>query len=477
MLSAKLITPKKVNVLGSVLAGRMIHRFAICFFLFGFVVAVQAQDNSPYSRYGMGDLVPSTNIINRGMGSFSAGYHDMFSVNFNNPASYAFFQSFKEQKSKQLQAGRAILDIGINLENRALREPNNIEKFNASNAIFSHVQLGVPLSPKWGLSFGLRPVSRISYKIGRSSLLTDPNTGQPIDSAFTLNQGDGGAYLASMGVGHRINISANHTLALGINGGYFFGKKDYSNRLNIFNDSLLYNAGNFQTITSYGDLYFNAGLQYVVRLKSNMLLTLGAYGNWKQSIKATQDITRETYTYSESAGYLQLDSVSVQKDRKGEIVYPSSYTYGFVLEQIGGVNKPSWMVGMDFLQSKWSDYRFYGEADPTVKDRWELRLGGQIRPISKRNYFSNVAYRAGFFTGPDYIYIGKKLPVTGVSLGLGLPIANYSRMTSPDQVTFLNLAFEFIKRGNNDSQLKENLFRLSAGFSLTDLWFRKRKYE
>ena len=53
-----------------------------------------AQDNSPNSRYGLGDLTPGTNIINRGMGSFSAGYSDPLSINFNNPASYSAFLSY-----------------------------------------------------------------------------------------------------------------------------------------------------------------------------------------------------------------------------------------------------------------------------------------------------------------------------------------------------------------------------------------------
>ena len=32
-----------------------------------------AQENSPYSRYGIGDLVPNQNIVNRGMGELPLG--------------------------------------------------------------------------------------------------------------------------------------------------------------------------------------------------------------------------------------------------------------------------------------------------------------------------------------------------------------------------------------------------------------------
>jgi hypothetical protein len=58
---------------------------------------------------------------------------------------------------------------------------------------------------------------------------------------------------------------------------------------------------------------------------------------------------------------------------------------------------------------------------------------------------------------------------------MGLPIA-ISRQ-APNQLTVVNIAFEYMKRGNNDNLLKENAFRLSLGFSLSDFWFIKRKYD
>jgi hypothetical protein len=465
---AKLITSKKINVL-------RVQRIAFGVILIACTFPAFSQDNSPYSRFGLGDIVPSTNVNNRGMGSISAGYNDILSINFNNPASYGSFQTLKELTAKKIAKGRAILDIGLNFENRSLSEPNNTEKFSATNALFSHVQVGIPLRPNLGLTFGLRPMSRISYKMGKIEGLKDPNTGLPIDSAITLNEGDGGSYLASVGLGKRFVFSNSSFLSIGINGGYLFGKQDYSTRRSIFNDSLSYTSGNFQTKTTFGNLYFNAGLQYQAKLNSNLYLTLGAYGNWEQSLNASRDITRETYFFDEASGNVRIDSILDQNNIKGDIVYPASYTAGFVLEKFVTPKEAGWLVGIDYVQTKWSDYSVYGQSDPAVRDKWELRAGVQLRPVPKENYFSNVAYRAGAFFGPDYIFINKKLPVFGASFGLGLPIRNFNRQN--EQYTLLNLSFEFIKRGNNENVLKENLFRLSAGFSLSDLWFIKRRYD
>src|SRR5437868_6083132 len=90
------------------------------FFLFSLISLIQlrAQDNSPYSRYGLGNEYPRMNVINRGMGGVTAGYTDIFSINYNNPASYAGFQVFQEQRSKKVSSGRVILDAAINFDSR-----------------------------------------------------------------------------------------------------------------------------------------------------------------------------------------------------------------------------------------------------------------------------------------------------------------------------------------------------------------------
>lgn len=440
---------------------------------------VFSQDNSPYSRYGIGDLVPSTNIINRSMGGLSAGYIDQLSINFSNPASYASFQTFREKKSKKISSGRALLDFGLNFDNRTLREPDNATKFTASNALFSYVQIGVPLKQNWGFSFGIRPVSRISYKIITRERLKDPGTGLPIDSASTLYQGNGGSYLISAGTGfsllHREKYGLEEKLSIGFNGGYLFGEKDYSSRRALVNDTVSYFMTNYETRTNFGKLYFNAGLQYKLPLNKTMQLTIGAYGSWAQKLKAKQDRMRETFVYDDNAGNVRLDSVSDLRDVKGTIELPSNFTIGFILQKFAVQNKEGgWIFGLDLNQQGWSKYRFYGQPD-SLRNKWELRAGAQLNPVPRRNYFSNISYRFGLILGSDYVKVGQKLPQFGGSFGLGLPMA-VSRQ-APNQATFINLAFEYIKRGNNDNLLKENLFRFSLGFSLSDIWFIKRKYE
>ena len=126
----------------------------------GFIIFISSKaqtENSPYSRYGLGDVVPSQNIIGRSMGGLAAAYFDYQSINFLNPASYSRLKV-------------TTLDFGLELDNRTIRALNPPRKFSSSSPIISYVQLGVPLSAKKnvGLNFGLRPLTRINYKIERN---------------------------------------------------------------------------------------------------------------------------------------------------------------------------------------------------------------------------------------------------------------------------------------------------------------------
>jgi len=426
-----------------------------------------AQTNSPYSRYGLGDLAPTGNITSRGMGGISAGYADVISINFNNPASYSQFQAFVEQRSKKLSSGRVVLDVGTNLESRSLIEPNTANKFTSNDLLFSYVQVGMPLRKNWGLSFGIRPLSRISYLIDRDDSLKDPNSGNTITRAITQFRGTGGSYLPSIGTGFAIkNFSA------GFNVGYLFGNRE-NTTLRSFVDTIEYASSEHTTNSSFGHLFFNAGAQYLVKLDKNTILRLGVSGNLKQTITGTQDRLVQTFTRGNAGEELRVDSVYENNGVKGKITYPSSYKAGFVLQRTN-TNNSGWLIGVDYTTNKWSEYTFFGQTD-SVKDNWMLNVGTQFNPRPRTNYFSNVTYRFGFFAGKDYIQLQNKLPVYGASFGMALPVRP-SRF-APGQFTAFNLGFEYMKRGNNNNLLKENLFRVSLGLNLTDLWFGKKKYE
>ena len=407
-------------------------------------------ENSPYSRYGLGDIVPTQNILSRGMGGISAAYYDIQSVNFLNPASYSRLKF-------------TTLDIGLEVDSRTIRTFDPPRKFNGVSPMISYVQLGIPLNKKknWGMNVGLRPLTRISYLIERNERLTD------IDSVNTLFEGNGGTYEVYTGTGIAIK-----NFSVGFNVGYLFGSKDYSTRRRFIPDSVdaFYYRSNHETKSNFGGIFFNAGVQYAFKLSKDTWVKVGAFGNMKQKISATQDIIRQTFL-EDVSGRRQVDSVYAEKDLAGELIYPSGFGAGFLIDK-----EHKYLFGVDYSSNKWSGYRFFGQQD-AVQDSWKLHVGGQITPDinNTRSYWSHVNYRAGFNIGRDYVQVNDKdLPVWSFSVGLGLPMR---KAAYTNQFTMINTAVEIGQRGNKESPLRENFFRFSVGFSLSDIWFIKRQYQ
>ena len=134
-----------------------------------------------------------------------------------------------------------------------------------------------------------------------------------------------------------------------------------------------------------------------------------------------------------------------------------------------------WLIGADFKQAKWSDYRFFGTID-SVQNSWSINIGGQVIPnaTSAKSYWGRVTYRAGFSYGRDYVKVIDDLPTWGVNIGFGFPMRppSYSY-----QYSIINTAFELGKRGKNTNVISENYFKISLGLSLSDIWFIKKKYD
>ena len=435
MLSVNSITYKRISLLGVIW---------MCV-----SAAIAQTENSPYSRYGLGDLLPKQNILNRGMGGVSAAYSDFHTVNFVNPASYS--------KLKY-----TTFDVGLEIDSRTLKALDPPRKFSSASPIISYIQMGIPLAMKrdWGFTFGLRPITRINYKVERNERISG------IDSLKTLFEGDGGTYEVHVGTGFGIK-----NFSLGVNVGYLFGSKNFSTRKAFIPDSsdVFYYQTNHETQSNYNGLLLNGGIQYVGKLNASTLLRLGAYGNMKKTLNGTKNIIRETFQYNVATGAIDsVDRVVNDQEIDGSVQYPSTIGGGFMFDKPG-----KWMFGADLEVSNWDDYRYFGEKD-NVQNSWKLHVGGQIMPKPGKNYFSYVAYRMGFAYGKDYIKVDKDLPVWGASAGISLPMR---KAAYTNQYSMINLGLEFGQRGNKENLVREGFFRFSIGLSLSDLWFVKRKYD
>lgn len=426
-----------------------------------------AQENSPYSRYGLGDLFPSGHIINRGMGGLAVAYSDGQSINFMNPAAYADIRV-------------VTFDVGLMVDHRTLKSARPEGSFKSTNFTPSYVHFGLPILAKKGIgaAIGFRPVTRINYSVIDSRRI-------PADSIENLYEGTGGLNQVYIGLAKRWD----NGLSIGFNAGYGFGRKETSTRVNLVNDTVLYSKSNSATTTTFKSFFFDLGVQYRAKLKEVDItdkklkeayyLSLGATGTLSRTLKGRQDIVREIYEYDAGGGAVSLDSIYKTTNQWGTIKMPASFTAGFMfIKTVGNTyfTADKWSVGAEYTASNWNKYSFYGQPDLLTK-QWQLRIGGQIvpDPLNAKSYWSRVTYRVGFFTGKDYINAdGKELKVIGGTVGFGLPVRkqNYS-----NQFTTIHTAIEFGKRGNAVNNITDGFLRVSLGLSLSDVWFIKRKYD
>ena len=424
-----------------------------CFFL-----DAKAQENSPFSRYGLGDVSPGTHSISRAMGGLGAAYADGQvnnvgqAINFANPASYSSFFMVS-------------YDLGLTIDSRTLRSANPSDKFTSNNFYPTYI------------AFGLRPASKINYSVVERTRIAN-------DSLGTVYEGSGGLNQLFVGLGKKWK-----GFSVGFNTGYNFGRREISTKKTFLNDTVFYYQSNSASIGNFSGAFLHTGFQYDFSIAENVdskakvinkyWIRLGATANFSQQLKGTQTTSRETFTQSAS-GDITIDSIYKVLDVPGTVEIPATYTAGITLHKTAGNNRglfELWSIGAEYTSTQWTKYKYFNQSDRLV-DSWQFKVGAQFcpDPVAGRNYWSNVNYRAGFFVGKDYVNPdGNGLKQFGFSMGMGLPIKKWNAYDR--QFTVLNTTLQLGKRGSNVNNFTESFVQFTLGMSLSDLWFQKRKYD
>ena len=121
-----------------------------------FIGYTHAQENSPYSRYGLGNLKLTENVVNRGMGGVSIADDNNLTVNPTNPASFANLRMTAYQ---------------VGIEGSSINVRNSDASNRTGSMSLSYVNLGFPLSKHVGVSFGLMPQTRSKFQMEQSDSL------------------------------------------------------------------------------------------------------------------------------------------------------------------------------------------------------------------------------------------------------------------------------------------------------------------
>ena len=427
---------------------RKVQYLFIIFIFLPYLSTGQTENNSPYSRFGIGDIAHHSFGKNRALGGMSFGLRDPNAIVIANPASL----SARDTMS-------FLFEFGVIGKSTELNSGDLTDKFDDIN--FNHLAIAFPITKRIGTSIGIIPYSNQNYNIistiREGDLLYNPATGD-LDCKYI---GTGG--INQFFIGNALKLNKN--LSLGFNFSYLFGTLERIRTLSFVDRYDFYNS-KYSDKTIIGDIKFDWGLQYTANLKHDLELTVGAIFSSNTKLSAKQEVLQENIVYSVDPG-IYIDTVQNYSDDNGHIFLPGKIGAGFTFKKSDKL-----MIGADYYSQNWSDAKFFGKSD-SLQNTNTIRGGIEFVPNSRdlRNYLNSIHYRIGGHYSNTYLQLNREqLTDFGISFGLGLPLRG-SR-------SIFNIAFELGQRGTLDNNLiKEKYGILSFSLTLYDFWFKKRKFD
>lgn len=398
-------------------------------------------ENSPYSRYALGDEMNAINPAIKAMGSITAAFSDPYIINTDNPASYAHIKHFT------YEAGG---------EGRLRTVTSGNDKFQTGTANISYLNIAVPMGKYGGMLIGFRPQYKMSYAL-YDTLQT------LLGSSSHSYTGDGNAQYFFIG-----GAGTYKGFSLGANLGYIFGHYNQSSWLRSSSTTSNVNNSEFQRNSSIGGMYLKLGAQYEKIVYKDYTLRLGAQLNTKQNINTERNeywISHPFYSTDTSGS----DTAYRTGGSKEKITLPTEMSFGL---QIAKSDK--WMLGVNYKSTNWSQFSFAGLQDSIGSKSYKFSVGGEYTPnsLSIYNYWKRVTYRAGFYLGQDFVSIaGQQANYYAATFGLSLPFRR-----STDRI---HTAIELGNMSSTStSKIQTNFVRFTFGVSFNDKsFFVKRKYE
>ncbi|WP_353160685.1 hypothetical protein [Myroides odoratus] len=421
----------------------MIKRIILSFSLILSAQAFAQQGTaSPYSYYGIGDLGYNGTNEYKAMGGTSV-YSDSLHLNLLNPAAIS-----------KLQA--TTFTVGSTSKFYNFKSDNSND--NIKRQTIDYFVVGLPISKKSGVIFGLQPYSSVGYKIEREQM------NELNQKEFNQLEGSGGVNRVFLGTGYEINKN----FQVGIQASYFFGNTDNTNTIALLDagDGFgLLNSTNEKRRIDYKGYEIRAALQYEGKYKGY---------DWKANLTYSP----ETKLTADNVTNLRIINTNGAIVDSKEIFNGSTkLTKPQELAIGAGIGKDlKWFVSGQFtyienskLASSWSTAQYAG-----FEDTKRYAVGGFYIPKynSFTSYFDRVVYRAGFrYENTGLVLKNESINDYAFSLGAGFPLFGRS-------LSNVNIGLEYGNKGTKNSGLvKENYFNLSIGLSLNDFWFLKRKFD
>lgn len=412
--------------------------FAATLFLLATQLVGQNNTNSPYTRFGYGDLTEGSSTELRGMGSVGIANRSKSTINVLNPASYSGVDSLTFQFD---------IGAGMRYSHFVAKEAagNNVSN-NTLNANLEYVTMRFPLAKWLGVSVGLLPYSFAGYNFNQSdSLIIDRAPVEDKRTVYFSRSFNGAGGFSQIYGGLSVNV-LNH-ISLGTNVYYMFGEVN-NNRSAVFSQTSGVASSYYSNNMQVSDLRMRYGLQLYNTFAKKHDVVLGLIYEHKKQMNGLFSA--------------RLGNDTVVK-----------YDSGFELPQALGIGMnytfdKKLTVGVDYMQQNWGDALFFGQIDSLVNST-KLALGAEyVSDLTGRKFAERIRYRIGFNTRNQYYRVNNQPSMRNYSFtfGVGLPLRTSKSL--------MNVSLEYGKIGSV-TLLREDYLKLNFSAFIDEHWFFKPK--
>ena len=406
---------------------------------------------SPYSIYGIGDVMTEGTAFNKGMGGVGVATRNKRFINYMNPASITARDSLS-----------FMADFGLEQKNTLYRQ-GDVKSGNNTFNIYDFV-MSFPIYRSSAFMVGVTPFSDVGYDF--SSIEKNPeiigNTGNISYDSY----GTGGIYQLFIGAG----VTFWDRLSLGAEAIYYLGNIDKVTNMDYSNSSYRsLNSGNELSINAFAGKF---GLQYEQKLGNDISMTIGATYRLGTGMKG----------YATEYRYANMASLSDTLRYNVDTLAGSGVR---IADEIGvgiAIRKgDKWTAEFNYLRSDWTKSGFErsrgfaaeGESKFTSTVSQSFRAGFEIVPNRNdiRYYFKKCAYRGGIYYDQAYYKLdGNNVNSLGLTLGITLPVFRL--------YNGLSLGVDVGQRASaRNNMIRERYAKFVIGFNIHDLWFRKVQYQ
>ena len=414
----------------------MTRFFLITFLLIASHLFAQKGTLSPYSFYGLGESLFSGTANQRSMGGLTT-HVDSIHHNVSSPASLA-------------ELNFVNYNIGANYSNR-----NFISGANSSNnetAGIDYMTVAVP-TKYFGFGFGLLPKTAVGYRLSVSDEIDGVKSNSNYEGSGGINQ-----------VFFSLGFSPLKNLGIGASVHYNFGSIFRAHTRQYDGIDLLSQLNNESELRG---VEWNLSSYYKIDLTNQIQMQLHYVYQPKANLESFNKRYISTFTSLGEQRDTQEVNLSIDGLDKTKSELPAKQTIG------GGIGKSkNWYIGGQWTETDGSiDNAFYTVGNVRYESISKISIGGYFIPEydSFSSYWKRIVFRIGFFSSKTGMILNdKNIENSGITFGVGLPVAGFSN---------INMGLELGKLGAKDESLiEENYVNIRIGFSLNDRWFIKRKY-